>query len=192
MGKFSIAFLFCLLLACSAPNAGRAISTVNLPEPFNEEIYILERYWAWLKSEVDAPADLPWPRVEVGPLPRTVKMAFFFPTENAPWQKTRIVISPRSVDRAKGSERLSVVGELAHEIVHYVMLLEENGWHLDAEVLRNEIHHHCDHSFMRLTRQIAHFIWEVYHSNDAVRSVHQMVHLACWRDGHVLSEISHK
>lgn len=179
-----------LWLAFIAPNAAQTTSAIILPPPLKEESYIIERYWSWLKTEVDAPADFPWPRVDIEPLPRAVKMAFVFPTEEAPWHQTRIVISPRTADRASGPERLSVVGEFAHEMVHYVLVLAENDWNLDADTLRNEVHHHCDQEFMRLTTKIADFIWEVYHSNDAVRSVHHMVHLACWRDGHALSGIA--
>lgn len=176
-----------LLLAASVtvtPNAARAMTEVLLPPPFDEENMIIERYWSWLKSEVGAPPNLPWPRIEIEPLPRAVRMAFVFPTQEAPWRETRIVISPRSIDRASGPERLSVVGEFAHELVHYVLVLAENRWDFEAETLRNDVHHHCDDEFMRLTRQIADFIWDTYHSNDAVRSIDHMVRLACWRDGH--------
>jgi hypothetical protein len=172
------------------PDSARANSKIELPPPLDEETFLIERYWSWLKAEVDAPSDLPWPRIDIEPLPRTVRMAFIFPTAEAPWRQTRIVISPRSVDRAAGSERLSVVGELAHEIVHYVLILAENGWDFEADIMRNDVHHHCDHEFMRLTRQIANFIWVTYHSNDAIRSVDHMVQLACWRDGHGIGGVT--
>lgn len=164
---------------------GSAFATsVPLPAPLNEEMMVIERYWSWLKMETGAPANLTWPRIKVEPLPRTVRMAFFFPTEEAPWRETRIAVSPRSIDRAAGPHRLAVVGELAHELVHYVLVLKENGWVADAATYRNDRHHHCDPEFKRLTREIAVFLWNTYHSNEAVRSVEHMIQLACWRDGH--------
>lgn len=172
-------------LTCMA-GASRANSPVVLPAPLDRDAALVERYWTWLKAEVGAPTDLPWPMIEVAPLPSTVRMAFVFPTEEVPWHRTRIVISPRSVDRATGPDRLMVLGELAHEMVHYVLLLAENRWDVGAEVLHNDVHHHCDREFMRLTRRIADFIWETYHSADTVRAIDYMVHQACWRDGHFI------
>ncbi|SDJ48058.1 hypothetical protein SAMN04488026_101836 [Aliiruegeria lutimaris] len=171
-----------------ATNNARALSPDDLPPPFDEEIYLIERYWTWLKAEVNAPLSVLWPRIEIEPLPKTVRMAFVFPTEAAPWQETRIVISPRTVDRAAGPDRPAGIGELAHEVVHYILVLSENVWDAEADVLRNDRLHHCDHEFMRLSRKVSYFIWEVYHSNDAVRSVHRMVNLACWRDCHTIAD----
>lgn len=176
--------LFPLMLVSAIST--QAESATDLPSPFDNERDLIGRYWAWLKAELDAPPDLPWPKIYVEPLPHTVSMAFVFPTLDEPWRKTRIVISPRAIDRANGSERLVTVGELAHEMVHYIMVLSENGWDFDAEILRNEVHHHCDKEFMRLTQKIVDFIWEIYHSNDAIRSISHMVQLACWRDGHAV------
>ncbi len=161
-----------------------AASAVDLPRPLDAEAALVERYWGWLKAEVGAPEDLPWPVIDVAPLPRTVRMAFQYPTSRAPWHDLRIIMSPRSVDRAAGSDRLVVVGELAHELVHYVLILSENGWDLSLPHYSDEAHDHCSAEFMRLNRQVGRFIWDVYHSNDTVRSIDHMVHLACWRDAH--------
>ena len=190
MTHFHFAILPLLLLVFTSPMTARATSALDLPPPLDQEAHLIERYWTWLKEEAGAPANFPWPSIHIEPLPRTVSMAFVFPTHEAPWHEARIVMSPRSIDRANGPDRLTVVGELAHEMVHYILVLAENGWNLDAGVLKNEVHHHCDDEFMRLTRQVGDFIWKVYHSNDAVRSIDQMVRLACWRDGHMIGRMS--
>lgn len=178
-----------ILVQLATASGAKAFSSIELPSPFDQERDLIDRYWSWLTTEVNAPPHLPWPRIVVEPLPTTVRMAFVFPSEEAPWRKMRVVLSPRSVDRAAGPDRLIVVGELAHELVHYVLVLAENEWDVDAEIFRNDVHHHCDLEFMRLTRQIADFIWNIYHSNDAVRSVNHMVDLACWRDGHEIESV---
>ncbi len=185
----TISFLFFLILSQSLTPSWARAGAINpdLPYPLDQERYLFERYWEWLKVELNAPPKLPWPTMEIEPLPPTVKMAFSFPTADEPWQKTRIIISPRAIDRASGSERLTVVGEVAHEIVHYALVLLENNWDVEAHVLKNDKHHHCNHDFMRLTGKIADFIWDTYHSNDAVRSINHMVQFACWRDGHEIS-----
>lgn len=175
-----------LALSQLAPRPGAAATDVSLPQPLDEESVLVERYWIWLKAQVGAPADLPWPHIEIEPLPRTVRMAFVFPSEAAPWIQTRVILSPGAIDRAAGPQRLEVIGELAHEIVHYVLVMEENDWVIDAATYKNDVHQHCDPEFMRLNRQISKFIWDTYHSNDAIRSIDHMVQLACWRDGHNL------
>jgi hypothetical protein len=184
------AALVALLLPLNPMPARPSSSEVDLPMPLDLEADLVTRYWSWLLEEVDAPPGLPWPRIEIAPLPRTVRMAFVYPTSDVPWQEMQIVMSVRSIDRAAGPEHLVVVGELAHELVHYVLVLKENGWDVSGETFRQAEHHHCQPEFMRLTRQVGQFIWDVYHSPASVRSVEHMVRLACWRDGHQIGKIA--
>lgn len=158
-----------------------------LPPPLDINTALVLRYWDWLKTETGAPADLPLPRILVEPLPPNVRMAFSFPTAEAPWREMRVIVSPLTIDRATHGQRLEVLGELAHELVHYILVLEENGFELGRDVYLNEIHHHCDPRFQSLTRYVGDVIWQAYHSNDAVRAIDGMVLRACWRDGHRLS-----
>jgi hypothetical protein len=113
-------------------------------------------------------------------------MAFLFPTDHAPDNDLKIVIAPHTIARAKGDQRLEVLSELAHEFVHYVLILQENGWNHDRPKMINNRSHHCDPEFMRLTRHVGEVIWQAYHSSNLVRSVDQMVQLSCWRDGYNL------
>jgi hypothetical protein len=80
------------------------------------------------------------------------------------------VVSPWSIDRAAVPDRLVVVGELAHGVVHYGLVLRENGWDFSAEILDQAEHHHCQPEFMRLTQQVGNF--------------RRADGLACWLDGH--------
>lgn len=175
-----------LTLLPLGPLPARASDEISLPSPLDAERVLAERYWDWLRQEVGAPPDLPWPRIDVEPLPPTVRMAFAYPTAQTPWQTTRILISPRAIDRAAGPEHLVVFGELAHELAHYVLVMRENGWNHTGTELNDAVHHHCSPEFMRLTRKAGDFIWQVYHSPASVRSVERMVRLACWRDGHLV------
>ena len=111
-------------------------------------------------------------------------MVLQFPTEAAPHRELRIIASVRSIERAAAGEELIVIGELGHELVHFVLLLKENDWDPSRRPMENRIHHHCDPTFMRLARHVGTIIWDSYHSNDAVRSIDHMVRLSCWRDGH--------
>lgn len=182
------AFLSAVFLLVAPALAENTEQTLDVPPPLDVNAALIERYWDWLKLETGAPFWLAPPPIEVAPLPRAVRMAFVFPVESRSWEIPRIMISPRAIDRAQSGERLVVIAELAHELVHFVLLMRENGWDIDRSVYANEIHHHCDAEFQRLTRQVAEFLWQAYHSRDTTRAVEQMVRLACWRDGHVLSE----
>lgn len=178
--------LLLVLAATLAIAAPLRAAPADFPAPFDAEDDLLGRYWTWLKLKLGAPEDFPLPPITVEPLPVNVRMAFVFPTEGAPWQELRIALSPRAVDRFAGDERLVVVGELAHELVHYAMVLQENRWNLRAPVMVNHVPHHCDPGYMDLTRRMGGFIWDVYHSPDAVRGVEMMVRRACWREGNGL------
>jgi hypothetical protein len=152
----------------------------------NAELF--DRYWRWLKVEVSAPTDLPEPLVQVEPLPSQAKMALFYPTAQSPETRLRIVISPRAIQRAKAGKRLEVLGELAHEVVHYMLLLNENGWNHESPTFNLAEHHHCDLEFQRLTKHVGTVIWNAYHSADAVRAIESMVQRSCWTDGHRIGE----
>lgn len=159
-----------------------------LPEPLDRNQEVFDRYWSWLLVETGAPADLPWPAMTVETLPTLVRMAFFFPTPSDPDRAMRIVLSPRSIARARGGEQLVVLGEVAHEIVHYVLLMQENDWAFDRPFFENAVHHHCDAEFQRLVAHVGSVLWSAYHSRDTIRAIDHMVQFACWRDGHRLGQ----
>jgi hypothetical protein len=172
------------LPAVALPAASDAL---RLPPPLDRDAGLVARYMDWLAAETGAPAGLTWPQVTVEPLPKTVRMGFFFPTGDTPDREMRIVLSPRSLDRAAADEQLVVLGELAHELSHYILLMAENGWDTGRESYADAVHHHCDPGFQRLTRGMGEVIWQTYHSNDALRSIDAMVSRACRRDGAMLA-----
>lgn len=166
-------------IATAAP----APAAQSLPPPFDRHGELVGRYLDWLAAETGAPADPPWPPVTVEHLPPTVRMGFFFPSAEAPWQEMRIAVSPRSIDRAAGEDGLAVLGELAHEYAHYAQLMQENGWQTELPVFAGGAEHHCDPEFVRLTSGMAEMIWNSYHSSDAVRSIAFMNDRACSLEG---------
>jgi len=186
MGRVTCLLLVCMAIAipgtCNAKN-----SYPSLPGPLARDSDLLHRYWSWILTETGAPRGLPAPRITVEPLPRSVKMGLFFPTTARPDQSLRVVVAPRTLDRAAAGQRLEVLGELAHELVHYVLLLSENHWDETRDSFSNDVHHHCDPTFQRLTRHIATILWNAYHSSNAVRAIDHMVRKACWEDGHRLA-----
>ncbi len=111
-------------------------------------------------------------------------MAMVFPTRNNPERVLLIVMSPHALDRAASGQRLRVLGERAHEVVHYLLLLAENDWNHSARVPIDDAHHHCDPTFQCLTRHMGRILWDAYHSNSVVRAIDHMVQLSCWEDGH--------
>lgn len=183
--------LLLLVIACVGLWSPKTVAAfdrgVSLPQVLEYDADLFDRYWRWVTAELGAPANLPAPRITVEPLPRGAKMALFFPTAGNPQRALRIAMSPRSLDRAANGERLRVIGELAHEVVHYLLLLSENGWVYSGRALRNDVHHHCDRTFQRLTRQVGAFLWDAYHSDSVVRAIDQMVRLSCWKDGQRLA-----
>lgn len=163
---------------------------IDLPKVLAHDANLFDRYWSWLELELEAPANLPAPKIAVEPLPHNVRMALFYPTQQQPDTEIRIVISPRTIDRAAAGQNLEVLGELAHEVVHYLLLISENNWDYRRSPFQIAAHHHCDQEFRRLTRKIGEFIWHSYHSSDAVRHINQMVQRSCWEDGHALGQRS--
>ena len=77
-----------------------------------------------------------------------------------------------------------MLGELAHEVVHDLLLLEEDNWDHSARVLKNDVHHNCDPTFQRLTRHIGNILWDAYYSSSVARAIDHMVQLSCCEDGH--------
>ena len=181
--RFSVLFLI-FALAWQPKTADAGAGSVSLPQPLAYDSDLFDRYWQWAKTELQAPQDLPAPLITVEPLPQAVKMAFYFPTAAYPQERLRIVMSPRALDRAATGERLRVLGELAHEVAHYLLLLSENDWQHRSRAFRNDIHHHCDPTFQRLIRHVGTILWSAYHSNSVVRAIDHMVQRSCWEDGH--------
>lgn len=176
-----------LLLLQSAMTAHAFSSSFNLPKSLSVDTDLIEIYWQWLKVETTAPADTPIPDIVIEDLPSNAKMALFYPTQFKPDEALRITISERAIERAKAGDRLLVLSELAHELVHYILLMQEHKWAFSRYRFDIARHGHCDPEFQRLSKEIGQVIWQAYHSDALLRDVAQMVQKACWENGHVLS-----
>lgn len=163
-------------------------ATPEIPAALATDNDLIERYWEWLKKETDAPADLPWPTIVVTSLPSNLRMYLNYPTRSRPKTQYGIRFSDRAIARALNGQRLLVLSELAHELVHHVLLLQEHNWVFTRNIYNNATHGHCDPEFQRLANYISEVIWQAYHSNNLVREVEQMTRKACWESGHVLSK----
>mgnify|MGYP005630664549 FL=1 len=184
----NLGFLIFLLL--EAPSAVMANDNfIPLPSPLNKDADILTYYWDWLTEELNAPLNIPYPSIKVGDLPANKLMGLMFPTFNNPQTPLEIIISKREMNRSENGFDLEVLGNVAHEIVHYLLLLSDHNWdHTQSEfMLRNNAKEHCDPEFMRLVRHFGTFVWNAYHSNYTVRAINQTVSRSCWEEGQILN-----
>ncbi|HSM19801.1 MAG TPA: hypothetical protein VK844_05475, partial [Hyphomicrobiales bacterium] len=56
---------------------------------------------------------------------------------DGPATGTRIVVSPRTFDRAAANEGLAEPGELAHEHAHHALPMARHGWRTERVVFAN-------------------------------------------------------
>lgn len=183
----SMTCVLIMVLSITTQTAYAFSRVLKVPDAVAEDGDLLIQYWSWLSVETGAPDYLPAPDVVVEKLPNNIRMGLFHPTRFEPDNQLRIVISPRAIDRADGDERLIVVSEIAHELVHYFLLMKEHEWAYERIRFEPARHGHCDAEFQRLTRHIGQIIWNAYHSNTVLRAVEQMVHRSCWEEGDQLS-----
>ena len=87
-------------------------------------------------------------------------MMFQFPSEDAPDNNLQISIGTHSTYLWKQEMFLWALG---HELTHYAFLMQENQWQ-QKPIYDNNIRHHCNVEFMRVTRDIVEIIWEQYQS----------------------------
>lgn len=180
--------IICSLIIITPAAYSQLTSTPEIPESLLTDKDLIDRYWAWLKTETNAPDDLPWPSIVVEKLPSNLRMFLNYPTVLRPGTRYEIRISERAITRARNGQRLLVVSELAHELTHHVLLQKENGWVFSRNIYNIATHNHCDAEFQRLANHISKVIWHAYHSNNLIRAVEQMTRKACWESGHMLSE----
>lgn len=177
-----------IIVLVSAGQTAQAFSKVlKIPETVAQDTDLLIQFWSWLSNETGAPDYLPAPDIVVENLPNNVSMGLFYPTRFDPDKQLRIVVSKRAIDNAIGDDRLVLIGGIAHELVHYFLLMKEHDWNYERIRFEPARHGHCDVEFQRLTRHIGQIIWNAYHSNAVLRTVEQMVRRSCWEEGDQLS-----
>lgn len=181
--------LVAVLLVHAPKSALATTSLIPLPSPLSKDADILTFYWDWLVEELNAPPNFPYPEIKVGDLPANKVMGLMFPTFQDPQMPLHIIISKLEMKRAEDGSDLEVLGNVAHEIVHYFILLSDHNWdHTQPEFLRrNNAKEHCDPEFMRLVRHFGNFIWNAYHSDNIVRAIKKSVNRSCWEEGQILN-----
>lgn len=152
---------------------------LTLPDIVSQDTDLLERYWAWLLRQTNAPYDTPFPEFSVEPMQRNIRMQLLHPTLQDKTQSWRVAISPHSIRRAERGENLLVLSEIGHELVHHILLLKEHNWQYTRTFYRPPEHSHCDKEFQYLVHGVGQIIWSAYHSADLLRAVDQMNRKAC-------------
>lgn len=123
--------------------------------------YTIEREWTFIKQQLNAPADLPMPPIEIDPnMPKTARMMFQFPTANDSGITMKIFINPKTL-KDYNTEMLD--WGIGHELTHYAFILRENNWELNRSSYNYTIKHHCNKEFMRITKDLADVIYNIYH-----------------------------
>ena len=179
-------FVYALLIL-STPSYGQLTATPAIPDVLLKDKDLLDRYWSWLKIQTGAPDDLPWPTIVVRKLPSNIRMVLNYPTRSKPETPYEVRISEFAISRAANGQRLLVLSELGHELVHHVLLQKEHDWTFNRHVYNNATHGHCDTEFQTLAKHVSSVIWDAYHSNNLIRDVEQMTRKSCWESGQILS-----
>ena len=151
----------------------------GLPIPTSPiDAKLTEKIWEFIKLETHAPADLPLPPILFDEnIPKEARMVFQFPSEDAPQNTMQISIGTAGTRLWKQEMFLWALG---HELTHYALLMRENEWQ-QKTVYVNNIRHHCNMEFMRITRDIVEIIWEQYQNVAARMRMYSEVYKSCNR-----------
>jgi len=151
---------------------GRPITSMQL------DMQMTGKIWEFIKKETHAPAELPLPPIMLDEnIPKEARMVFQFPSEDAPQNTMQISIGTSGTRLWKQDMFLWALG---HELTHYALVMQENEWQ-QKTVYVNNIRHHCNMEFMRITRDIVEIIWEQYQSVAARMRMYSEVHKSCSR-----------
>lgn len=151
-----------LCLAMFVPwSMGASFAQVEAVIPAQIDKVMTEKIWVFIKKETQAPDNLPLPPIFFDEkIPKEARMMFQFPSEDAPDNNLQISIGTQSTRLWKEEMFLWALG---HELAHYAFLMQENQWQKKT-IYDNNIRHHCNTEFMRITRDIVEIIWEQYQS----------------------------
>lgn len=140
---------------------GASFAQVEAAIPAPIDKVMTEKIWVFIKQETQAPDNLPLPPIFFDEkIPKEARMMFQFPSEDAPDNNLQISIGTQSTYLWKQEMFLWALG---HELTHYAFLMQENQWQ-QKPIYENNIRHHCNVEFMRVTRDIVEIIWEQYQS----------------------------
>ena len=165
MKHLFMAFLFCLA------------SSIAYAQTYELDWRVINQEWQFIKEQTGAPADLPLPPIIFSKdMPAAARMMFQYPTDENPEDRMIIMINPRTM---QDYDREMIDWGLGHELTHYAMILEENAWDLTRKTYVQETRHHCNPRFMRITRQIADLIYNIYHDERAKYQMYHQVQRSC-------------
>ena len=150
----------------------------NMESPPSIDMAMTEKLWVFIKQETHAPDNLPMPPILFDEkIPKQARMVFQFPSEDAPDNALQISIGNAST---RWWNQEMMLWALGHELTHYAFLMQENEWETKNTYVNN-IRHHCNFEFMRITRDIVEIIWEKYQNVAARMRMYSEVHKSCAR-----------
>jgi hypothetical protein len=164
------------LLACITWSGCAFAQNLDIPPSF--DMSMTEKIWVFIKQETHAPEDLALPPILFDEkIPSQARMLFQFPSEDAPNNRLQISIGNAST---RWWNQEMMLWALGHELTHYAFLMQENQWESKNTYINN-IRHHCNFEFMRITRDIVEIIWERYQNVSARMRMYSEVHKSCAR-----------
>ena len=138
---------------------------------------MIGQIWRLVKDETGAPPDLPMPPIEISSnMPAAARMMFQYPTQETATDRMIILINPTTLETY---DRDMIDWGLGHELTHYALILEENGWDTGLAFYQQQRLHHCNRRFMKITRDIADLITSVYHDERARYQMYNQVQRSC-------------
>ncbi len=104
-------------------------------------------------------------------------MGFQYPTAQYPNNPLMVGIAPRTIDT--WPHELVTYG-VGHELLHYLFLLRDNNFDVEARVFEQDSPRHCNRQFMKVSRRIADRIWDMYHSTAYRTQMYDEVTKSCF------------
>jgi len=138
---------------------------------------VINKEWAFIKQQTGAPDNLPMPVIIVDPtLPTGARMMFQFPTKQDSQVPMQIMINPRTLVEYN---REMIDWGLGHELTHYAFVMRENNWEYTRTWFVITQKHHCNREFMRITKELADVIYNIYHGERERYAMWDQVQRSC-------------
>ena len=138
---------------------------------------VINKEWAFIKQQVEAPDDLPMPDIIIDPtLPVGARMMFQFPTKQDSRVPMQVMINPKTLVEYN---REMIDWGIGHELTHYAFVMRENNWEYSRTWFVITQKHHCNREFMRITKEIADVIYNVYHGERERYAMWDQVQRSC-------------
>lgn len=164
MRRIAAAFLFC-------------VCTLAWSQQLDLDWRVINQEWEFIKQQTGAPNDLPMPNIIIDPtLPSGARMMFQFPTKQDSVIPMQIMINPKTLVEYN---REMIDWGVGHELTHYAFVMRENNWEYTKEYFAITQKHHCNREFMRITKELADVIYNVYHGERERYAMWDQVQRSC-------------